>query len=513
MLIGYYDAKPSCWRDDSSKPRGIFIDVAKAIAERRGWEVSFVYDTWDGLIDRLKTNRVDFVPAIVRTPEREAFAVFTEESVMTDWGVVYARRGGPIRSMMDLDGKRVGALENDYWFSGPGSLRGLASAFGLKPVYRFFPDYTSLFHALGRGEVDAAAGSNSLGIIWEADLPIEATPVIYNPIELRFASPRDSSQGLALAREMDKGISELRELEPGRLRRILAAYAVPLRRVFQTPLWASILLAGLASVLVAIVVALARRSRALRHSVEETRSALERLDRAKGELERGLGEKELLVHELSHRVKNNLQLVLSLMGLLSDGRDESSERLLRELREKVFAISQAEEELFDSAGIGQASVESLVSSIVARLASGGGAGDPGFGISIDLRGRSIAAAAATPFSLIAYELLANAYRHGKGADGSLRASLRVETREDGSGEIEAGDAGPGFPRAFDPRSAPGLGLRLVLALASQLEGGAELSRSPGGGARVLVTIPARNWSTRVPVGSRERAGPFEARAV
>lgn len=493
ILVGYYDAKPSCWRNSESKPEGIFIDVAKEAASRLGWKLSFVYDSWDGLLDRLKSNRVDFVPAIVRTPQREAFALFTQESVMTDWGAVYVRRGGSIRSILDLAGKRVGALENDFWFAGSGSLRELASSFGLRPDYRFYADYSSLFAALGKGEIDAAAASNSLGIVWAPLLPIDATSVIYNPIELRFAAPRSSPEGQGLIGELDGAVRELRDREPELLRRILSAYAMPERRVYQTPLWVAALLACLSAVLVAIVAALALQSRALRSSVAQTRAALERLGEARSALETSLGEKELLVHELSHRVKNNLQLVLSLMGMLSECGDDTRDRPLAKLQEKIFAISQAEEELHASGGIGQASMEALASALLARLtiAEGRDAGD--FSAAIDLRGRVIAAASVIPVSLVASELLSNACRFGASRDGTLHASLRVETAEDGSGEVEVTDEGPGFPDDFDPEVSAGLGFRLILALASQVQGSVELSR--GERARVLLRIPSRAWSS------------------
>jgi two-component sensor histidine kinase/ABC-type amino acid transport substrate-binding protein len=494
VLVGYYDARPSCWRNAESKPEGIFIDAARAVAARRGWELSFVYDSWDGLLDRLKTNRVDFVPSIVRTPEREAFAVFTEESVMTDWGVVYARPGSPIQSILDLEGKRVGALENDFWFSGPGSLRGLAESFGLKPSYRYFPDYSTLFAALGRGDVDAVAASNSLGLVWVPLLPIATTPIVYNPIELRFAAPRESPEGAALAREMDGALRELRVSEPDRLPRILSAYAIPVRKVYQTPGWVALTLGALALVLVAIIAALARQTRMLGRSVEETRRALTRLDEARGALEKSLGEKELLVHELSHRVKNNLQLVLSLMSLLADESDESGERLLGRLREKVYAIAMAEDELFSSGGLSQASLESMVASTISRVAAAEGRQEDDFSARIDLRGATIVASAIIPLNIIASELLANACRHGASADGSLSVAVRVESMADGGAEIEVSDRGAGLPDRLQALEARGLGLRLVQALAFQLEGSVETARGPGGGARVLVRVNAHAWS-------------------
>jgi two-component sensor histidine kinase/ABC-type amino acid transport substrate-binding protein len=495
ILVGYYDAKPSCWRDEASRPQGIFIDFIKEIAARRGWQLSFVYDSWDGLLSRLRQNRVDFVPAIVRTPEREAFAVFTEESVLTDWGVVFARRMGPIRSILDLGGKVVGALENDFWFSGQGSLRGLVSSFGITPKYRYYSDYSSLFEGLAKGEVEAAAASNSLGIVWERSLPIAATPFVYNPIELRFAASRFSPEGEALTREMDDAIHQLRMREPERLRQILSAYLVPEQMVYETPLWVALAIGALAFILAVIIAAMALQSRVLRRAVADTGAALERLGEARFALERSLGEKELLVHELAHRVKNNLQLVLSLMGLMDTKAEGETGRLFDELRARVFAIAEAEDELVANGGIGQAALETLVASALVRVAAAEAIDWEDLSSRVDLQGGELAATAAIPFSLILSELLANACRHGRAAPGRLRVDVRIETLADGSGELVVSDEGPGFDAGFDPLRSSSLGYRLIDALIVQLGASITVGRPPRG-ASVLVRVPPQNWSAR-----------------
>ncbi|HTX71357.1 MAG TPA: transporter substrate-binding domain-containing protein, partial [Rectinemataceae bacterium] len=214
ITLGYYDAKPSCFRDERGEPRGVFIDILKEVARREGWHPVFRFETWDELLEGLKSGSADLVPAIVRTEARDRFAVFTEESVMSDWGAVFSRPGSGLSSILDLGGKRVGALENDFWFSGPGSLKELCSSFGVTPDYRYFADYSALFHALANGDIDAAAGSNSLGIIWTPQLPVVATSIVYNPIELRFAASRAAPGGPALIEELDRNLAAIRQDSP-----------------------------------------------------------------------------------------------------------------------------------------------------------------------------------------------------------------------------------------------------------------------------------------------------------
>ncbi|OHD22241.1 MAG: hypothetical protein A2Y38_21465 [Spirochaetes bacterium GWB1_59_5] len=488
IRVGYYDAKPSCWRDESGLPRGIFIDTLNLLAKKEGWHITYSFAGWNQLLDGLETGSLDLIPAIVRTPERETFAVFTEEAVMTDWGEVYAREGGNIRSIIDLEAKRIGALENDFWFSGTGSLRDLCTAFGIAPEYVYFPDYSTLFMALDDGAIDAAAASNSLGLIWQPISRIVPTPVLYNPIELRFAASRKTHGGVALAASIDEAIRTQRADDPESLRDILERYAVPVHKEYVTPAWVSIALAALVAVLSAALASLARQAHALRSSARV-------LEDAKKRLEKSLEEKDLLVHELSHRVKNNLQIILSLVGLVEGEDDTLGEGALAGLREKVYSISLIEEELHARGAIDEASLRSFFAAMTDRLALTCMGTIPRFSLETDFHRAILVPSAAIPLALILSELAVNAIRYGGGIDGSVDATIRVTVREDGSGEIVVSDCGAGFPPGFDVARTPGLGYRLITALVSQLKG--KLSTRTDGGAEVRITIPRAGWTVRL----------------
>jgi two-component sensor histidine kinase/ABC-type amino acid transport substrate-binding protein len=485
IRAGYYDAKPSCWRDETGAPRGIFIDTLDLLAGTEGWAVEYVFADWDGLLDGLRTGSIDLVPAIVRTPEREKYAVFTEEAVMTDWGEVFAHPDSGIRSILDLDGLRVGALENDFWFSGAGSLRDLCAAFGISPRFIYFPGYSSMFRALDAGHIDAAAASNSLGLVWQPLTRITTTPVLYNPIELRFAASRSGTGGVSLAEDLDRAIRDRETNDPGSLRRILEDHAVPMRSEFVVPTWVSLALTALVIVLAASVAVMARQAVRLKDAADGLRLA-------KRNLEQSLAAKDLLVHELSHRVMNNLQMILSLVSLVEgEGADGDA---LSEIREKIYSISFIEEELHSRGSIDEASLKSFFDAITRRLAESSASGPARFSLETDLRQASLVPSAAVPLALILTELAGNAARYGRGPDGRVDAKVRIAVNEDGSGEIAISDNGPGFPDGFDPERTPGLGYRLIGALVSQL--GGSMSVRSERGARVRIGIPRAGWTER-----------------
>ncbi|HOX48340.1 MAG TPA: transporter substrate-binding domain-containing protein [Spirochaetales bacterium] len=494
ILVGYYDARPSCWRGEDGEAKGIFVDILKEVAVREGWSLEFSYQGWDGLLEALKSGSVDLVPAIARSEPRSSYAAFTEETIFLDWGAVFVGRSGKIRSILDLGGRRVGALENDIWFSGPGALRDLCASFLVEPDYVFFPDYSSLFRALGSGAIDAAAGSNSLGVYWESMEPIAATPIVYLPLELRVAGPARGSRGSRLVGAVDRRVRELKEETPGALRSVLERYAVPARREYVTPPWVVPSLLLLAAFLALIVLLLLLQAAALRRSHAEAAAALAGLEEAHGSLESSFKEKDLLLHELSHRVKNNFQLILSLISMAQAGEEEERGGSLAEIREKIYALSVAEELLHGGGGVDEAAVRAFVERLASRLSELYGASREDLEISVRLGRPYIDPSAATPLAQALSELAANACRHGRGEDGRASLSIAIESAPDGSGSIVVSDRGPGLPPGFSLARDARLGLGLVSALAAQLRGRLEAGPGPGGrGASFAIRLPAEYW--------------------
>jgi two-component sensor histidine kinase/ABC-type amino acid transport substrate-binding protein len=626
VRLGYYDAKPSCYRDERGRPRGIFIEVLEALSERERWTVEYVFEDWDELLADLEAGRIDLVPAIVETAQRESFAVFTRESVMTDWGAVFARTGKAPSSIMDLDGRTVGALENDFWFSGKGSLKGLCESFGVHPDYRFFPDYSSLFAALGKGGIDAAVGSNSLGIVWAPVLPIVSTSILYNPIELRFASSRAARGGPELAANLDEALARLRRESPELLSSILASYQMPLRREFKTPLWLFLLSLGTGLVLLVAVILLAieRRARmrseerlaslfedspiplweedfsAVKRRVDEARAAgvrdwegyfgesgrieelsslvrildvnkasiellgleakaeaLDSLPRAAGlrdleplraefaalargetsvegeavhaarggqrisvhyklsvtpgceqtwkrvlvslvdlserekaeeELVQSLAEKELLLREVHHRVKNNLQVICSLISLQMNAgtRSAADNRLLIDIEARVRAMSLVHETLYRSESFSSVDFATYIDSLCDHLLDAYSSDRDAVRLRTSIEELSLPLEKAIPCGLIVNELVVNSLKHAfpDGRRGSIEVSL--SRTADGLASLIVRDDGTGMPAAGGP-SGSTIGMNLVTTLAMQLGGEFEASGEKGTTAR--VTFP------------------------
>ena len=168
---------------------------------------------------------------VALTQAREVSYAFHREPVLSDWFQVYARRGSGIRSVLDLNGKRVSLLERSIQQE---SFEKAFVGFDLNVTLVPMPDYASAFSAVMRGEVDAVITNRFYGTANIHNNQIEDTAIIFNPTRLFFAAPRNGNPYLLHA--IDKHLISLKK-DPTSL------YYRSLRRwtsekvMFQFPTW------------------------------------------------------------------------------------------------------------------------------------------------------------------------------------------------------------------------------------------------------------------------------------
>jgi len=223
-------------------------------------------------------------------------------------------------------------------------------------------------------------------------------------------------------------------------------------------------------------------------ALDDMAEAIQRRDTEQAEEARRLGallkEKELLIKEIHHRVKNNLQMTLSLIRLQEGACAEGEEASFKSLESRIASMSMVHEMLYSSenltdidlCGYSGRLVELLEASYLER---------GGMRVSLDCEAIRCSLETAIPYGLLLAELVTNAFKHASGRDSaSVSVALR---RENGLARLSVSDNGPGLPPDFDPSKSRGLGLQLVLALSAQLKG--SLAWESDGGARFRVDFP------------------------
>ncbi|NJC87103.1 MAG: PAS domain S-box protein [Desulfuromonas sp.] len=201
---------------------------------------------------------------------------------------------------------------------------------------------------------------------------------------------------------------------------------------------------------------------------------------AEDTIKASLQEKEILLKEVHHRVKNNLQVISSLVDMQADGsKDETVREGLRDVTYRIRSMALVHEKLYHSASLSRVDFGEYAQSLLTYLwRAHGGAAEP-IRLTLDLDPVELAVDTAVPCGLILNELAGNALKHAfRGrSDGKVTVSLRRTA--DGQVSLSVYDNGVGMPAEFDWRKAHSLGLRLVQMLAGQLRGSVEVARGEG----------------------------------
>jgi PAS domain S-box-containing protein len=201
-----------------------------------------------------------------------------------------------------------------------------------------------------------------------------------------------------------------------------------------------------------------------------------------------LAEKEALLKEVHHRVKNNLQVITSLLNLQSQQvKDERMLEQFEETRSRVQSIATIHESLYRSGSLAAIDLAAYAQRLAEDLVRFYGSGDR---VRVETSGSGkvmLPIERAVPCGLLLNELLSNALKHAFPARRSGAIYVDV-SEEDGRYAVEVADTGVGLPADLDTRSGRSLGLQLVYVLARQI-GGTVVMTSDGQGTRVRTTFP------------------------
>ncbi len=202
-----------------------------------------------------------------------------------------------------------------------------------------------------------------------------------------------------------------------------------------------------------------------------------------------LEEKEALLKEIHHRVKNNLQIVSSLLSLQTE--HVAPERALEALREsqaRVRSMAMIHEQLYSSGDLARIDFDRYVRDLAGYIFRTYSAEATGISLEVDVQSIALGIDRAIPCGIIINELLTNALKHAfpHGSAGSVL----VRFAKGGNGEIvlTVEDDGVGLPEDLDPATSSSLGLELVQTLVEQIKG--RMSMESAGGARFTIRIPA-----------------------
>lgn len=200
---------------------------------------------------------------------------------------------------------------------------------------------------------------------------------------------------------------------------------------------------------------------------------------AEDALLRSAKEKEVLLKEIHHRVKNNLQLVSSILSLRAGGvSDEMTLQIIRESQFRIRSMALIHETLYQTGDLARVDIAYYLNRLTKQLLSVRGGTSDAIRLMLDVESIHMDIDVAVPCALIASELISNALSHGfaSGCGGTIEVRFH---RHGSDYELAVRDDGVGLPEGFVLEKTKSLGLRLVQLLANQLGGTVTIRREAG----------------------------------
>ena len=217
--------------------------------------------------------------------------------------------------------------------------------------------------------------------------------------------------------------------------------------------------------------------------------------RAEEQIKASLGEKEVLLKEIHHRVKNNLQVVSSMLQLQSRNvKDKETVEIFQESRNRIRSMALAHERLYQSKDLARVDFAKYIRSLASYLGRSYGVNTNVIQLKTNLQDVFLGVDTAIPCGLILNELVSNCLKHAfpDGREGEICIELRSDS--DGEFTLVVSDNGIGLPEDLDFRNTESLGLQLVNTLVNQLEGTIELDRR--GGTAFEITFTEMKYKER-----------------
>lgn len=238
---------------------------------------------------------------------------------------------------------------------------------------------------------------------------------------------------------------------------------------------------------------LEQTNKELKSEIAERQYAETALRRSEGQLRASLREKDVLLQEVHHRVKNNMQVIRSMLNLQAANiQDERLLECFRVSRSRIDAMAMIHEMLYQSNPLSTIDMSAYVEGLVSNLVGMYNISPSRIGIRVNAKNINLGIDHAIPCGLVINELISNAIKY---AFPERAGEIRIEAYRTAVDDVRltVRDNGVGIPSDFDIHDCHTLGLKLVWGLVeNQLGGRVEISREQGKGTRFTIEFPCES---------------------
>jgi len=443
---------------------GIIGDYIKIVEDKTGIDLRPIPNiTWKETIKKLESEEIDLATGISANERRRKFLNFTKPYASFPLVIVTRKDFDFIGGLKDLKGKEV-ALPTGFYTS--------------ENISRDFPDIKikhtngvkEALESVSFGDTDAFVGNLAVVSYYinkEGFTNIKiAAPTIYKNSELSFGIRKDWPDFISI---VDKVIESIPLEKHNRIK----TNWIQVR--YEHGINTTQIIIGAGIIIFVLIVILLWNSSLQREIVK--RNLIEaKLEESLAIVNNKNEEKKALLREIHHRVKNNLQVVNSLLKLQSRKLEsEEAIAMFKETRNRVLSMAMLHEKMYRSDDINQINVQEYISVLVEDLVKSY-AVDKQIKLNINIDPINLKMRTLVPLGLIINEMITNSLKHGFKGKSEGEISVSIKYIGGIQHEMIIGDNGNGVDKNH---KSSGIGVKLVETFTRQLNGSLELLDMPG----------------------------------
>ncbi|MBI9108275.1 MAG: transporter substrate-binding domain-containing protein [Spirochaetales bacterium] len=476
------DYPPFCIVDENGEADGFSVELFKEAAKVMGLNAEIKVGTWNDIKEELSEGRIDALPMVGRSPEREEYYDFTFP-YHTMHGAVFVRKGTDgIKSIEDLENKTILVMKGD-------NAEEYVNRVNLSPHIVTTENYFEAFELLSSGQYDAVIAQRLMGIQLLNIMDIEN--IIPLAIELdgfsqdlSFAVRKGNSRLLST---LNEGLAII--IADGTYDRIHSKWFTPdllprvsLKDIIVRTMYFIIpfMIILVFSALIMLRIQVHRKTLGLNQEIIERKHIEE-------ELNQQLSEKLVILKEVHHRIKNNYAAVESLLSMQSESiENEEASSALQDAIGRVRSMRILYEKMLLTDEYNVTSTSEYLNNLISEI-RGLFSEHKNIKLKKSIDDFQLEQQQLLLIGFIVNELLTNImkYAFAEGASGSILIEF---TKNSNAVTLKIQDDGNGLPEDFDINSLDSFGLSLVKTLSSQLNGTFTITSDEGVKARLEFLI-------------------------
>ena len=204
VKVGAYANSPKIFMNENGKVSGFWPDLIECMAKTENWKIEYIWGTWSEGLGHLINKEIAIMPDVAFTKKRNKLYTFSEAPVLMSWTRVYVnKKKTKIQSITDLRNKKIAALKGSVNIEGAGGLKKIALEFNLNCTFLELDNYTEVFKAIEENKADAGITNRNFGNKNAKNFNIKKTPIIFQPINIKFAFPKEGEQTPVLVKKIN----------------------------------------------------------------------------------------------------------------------------------------------------------------------------------------------------------------------------------------------------------------------------------------------------------------------